>query len=129
MNAVTLFEEKFIATNEVISTVVNASRPVRLEINGRSWTPHSLSGGGDSGQIVSQYSSCESKNNGQIIHITEGGRAIGALNPDNSVTEEGPIMYDGMSAVLSASVPLEDLILNLNPSPIPPPKNPNPDPN
>jgi len=111
---ITIREEKFIALNEVASSIISTDRSVRLEVNGRSWTPSSLTGAGpDAGTIISQNSLCEPKSNGNIVHVQEFGSAQAQLLSSGDFVE-GPLMYNGMHAAITASVPLEDLSFSHN---------------
>ncbi len=104
-------EEKFIALNEVVAAKITASRPVKLRIEGGSFTakavnkPHS----GTVGGLTTLNGTCEYDPVSDTIKIVEDGRAEASVLPD--VKREGPFVLNGLSAVLAASRPLENLIL------------------
>ena len=56
-----LREEKFISANDVVSTVITASRPVTLEVTG-----HSYPGGGGAGTILYLNGTCTADMNNNV---------------------------------------------------------------
>jgi hypothetical protein len=101
---VTVREEKFIAENDVVSTIITASRPITLEISGNSFD-----GGGGSGTIISLHGTCDVDVDTNSIHIVEGGVVKAKVGQSPDVFEEGPLMLNGMSGVLSASHKMENV--------------------
>lgn len=95
---VTIHEEKFIASNDVVSTIITSSQPVTIEFTGRSFAC--------SNSLTSTATgSFDSDNN--AIHIIEGGTV--RAQPEYGVYKTGILMYQGMSSVLSASCPLQNV--------------------
>ena len=109
-------EEMFISTNEVIATTITSSRPVTLEVNGRSWAPRQVNGGsGDAGEILGLNGQCELDASTNQIHVVEGGRARAAVGQTwvaegNAVNGravnsyvDGTLMLDGYHGVLGVA--------------------------
>lgn len=102
MQNVSLREEKFIADNDVVSTIITSNRPVLLQITGRSFA----SSDGAAGKVLSLDGRCSFEKETNSIIVEEGGKvsALVHRNPDGSpVYVTGKLMYDGMTAVLTAS--------------------------
>lgn len=93
VDGVRLREEKFIAANDAACSMITASRPVILRFNGQSfWGRHSLT----------STASIEYDKKHNAIRIIEGGTT--KCRPETDRSEQvGPIMYEGMSTVLTAS--------------------------
>ena len=86
-------EEKFIAANDAACSVITSSRPVILQFDGQSfWGRHS-----QTSTATIEYSADH-----DAIHIVEGGTTLCRPETDRD-QQVGPIMYQGMSTVLSAS--------------------------
>lgn len=94
---VAIREEKFIALNDAACTIITASEPVTLEFSGQSFA--------DDKTIV-RSATCELDATNNCVHVVEGG--ISEATPVKGVTQTGPLMYDGMSTVVSASKTLEN---------------------
>lgn len=92
-DGVQLREEKFIAANDAACSIITSSTPVTLQFDGRSFFGrHSLTS-----TATIKY---DAEHN--AIHIVEGGTTRCQPETDRSA-QLGPIMYQGMSTVLSAS--------------------------
>ena len=84
-------EEKFIAANDAVVSIITSSRPVLLEFSGHSFfTRHSIN------------STATLKSKDKTIIITEGGTVKSQPDPDGS-EKIGLCVYQGMTTVLSAS--------------------------
>ena len=99
VGGVRLHEEKFIAGNDVACSMITSSQPVILRLSGQSFFGrHSL---------VST-ATIEFDPDHNAIHITEGGTT--KCRPETDQSERtAPIMYQGMSTVLTASQNLADV--------------------
>ena len=99
----TIREEKFIAENDVVSSIITSDKPVLLEISGRSY--------GEDSNIVSVNGKCSVDIESNSIHIEESGiiRTKVSIRPD--VIKNGTLVYEGMSGVLTASRPLTNVEL------------------
>lgn len=95
---VTIREEKFIASNDVVSTIITSSKPVTIEFSGRSFAYYN--------SITSTATGSFDSNN-NAIHVIEGGTA--RAQPEYGVYKTGILMYQGMSSVISASRPLQNV--------------------
>ncbi|MDC0317475.1 hypothetical protein OAM37_03000 [bacterium] len=99
LDGIRLHEEKFIAGNDVACSVITSSKPVTLRIAGQSYLGrHSLT----------STASIEFDASRNAIHITEGGTTKCKPETDRS-EKSAPIMYQGMSTVLTASQRLDDV--------------------
>ena len=98
LDGIRLHEEKFIAGNDAACSVITSSQPVTLRIAGQSYFGrHSLTSTASIDFDVSR----------NTIHITEGGET--KCKPETDRSEQtAPIMYQGMSTVLTASQRLDD---------------------
>lgn len=86
-------EEKFIALNDVACSIITSSKPVTLRFDGQSFFGR---------HSVNSSATIEYDAGHNAIHIVEGGTT--KCLPDTDRKERvGPIMYQGMSTVLSAS--------------------------
>ena len=101
--SVNIREEKFIAANDVVSTIITADRPVTLEISGHSYSSDR--------HVISLNGRCSVDVGSNSIHVVEGGRVVAKVMENPEVEQEAALMYDGMSSVLSASRPLENVTL------------------
>jgi len=93
VGGVSIREEKFISTNDVACSIIKSSAPVDIRFRGQSFVNDSRSIQKTSTQ---QY---DAANN--MIQVVEGGTIL--VRPEDGVDVEGPLMYDGMSTVVSAS--------------------------
>lgn len=93
VNGVQLREEKFIAGNDAACSIITSSVPVTLRFDGRSFFGrHSLASTATIGYDADH----------NAIHIVEGGTT--KCQPETDRSERvGPIMYQGMSTILTAS--------------------------
>ena len=66
---VSIHEEKFIASNDVVSTTITASRPVMLQITGRSFA----SADNAAGRVLSLNGQCSIDKATNSVRIVEGG--------------------------------------------------------
>lgn len=101
---VEIYEEKFVAENDVISTVITSSKPIKIEFDGQSMVPevvHNL--------IISKNASCSHDSDNNAVHIKEGGAVKATVTENPETLVDGKLVYDGMSTVLSASRPLSDV--------------------
>lgn len=90
---VQLREEKFIAANDAACSIITASQPVTLRFDGRSFIGRNS---------VKSTATIEYDTDHNAIHIVEGGTT--KCRPETDRSEQvGPIMYQGMSTVLTAS--------------------------
>lgn len=110
---VTIREEKFIAANDVVSTIITASKPVRILFEGRSFYIENAGGKSITSTAEGRYDTTAN-----AIHITQGGTVTvrpidGWANPGDETTIIGDLMYDGMSQVISTSVPLENVTFSI----------------
>lgn len=93
VDGVQLREEKFIAANDAACSSITSSKPVVLRFAGNSFFGrHSLK----------SSATIEYDVNHNAIHIVEGGTTKCLPETDRS-EQAGPIMYQGMSTILSAS--------------------------
>ncbi len=93
VDGVKLREEKFIAASDAACSIITASRPVTLRFDGQSfYGRHS----------ETSTATIEYDTDRNAIHIVEGGTT--KCRPETDGSElVGPIMYQGMSTVLTAS--------------------------
>lgn len=93
IEGVQLREEKFIAANDAACSIITSSRPVTIQFEGQSFFGrHSVKS-----TATIEY---DAKHN--AIHIVEGGTT--KCRPETDGTEQvGPIMYQGMNTILTAS--------------------------
>ena len=88
-----LREEKFIAANDAACSIITSSKPLTLRFAGQSFYGRNS---------VNSSATIEYDANHNAIHIVEGGTT--KCKPETDRSERtGPIMYQGMSTVLSAS--------------------------
>lgn len=93
VDGVRLREEKFIAASGAACSVVTASRPVTLRLDGQSFFGR---------QSLTSTATIEYDAEHNAIHIVEGGTT--KCRPETDGSEQvGPIMYQGMNTVLAAS--------------------------
>jgi hypothetical protein len=93
VDGIRLREEKFIAANDAACSIITASRPVTLRFDGQSFF-------GRNSLTSPATIAYDADHN--AIHIVEGGTT--RCRPETDRSEQvGPIMYQGMSTVLSAS--------------------------
>ena len=100
----TIHEEKFISSNDVVSTIIYSSHPVTLSISGRSFAAADNA----AGKVISLNGRCSIDKASNSVHVLEGGRVNAHVqNVDGKpVYVNGRLMYDGMSGILAASRPM-----------------------
>ena len=101
--AANIKEEKFISSNDVVSSTITSDRPLKLEVTGQSF--------GMEKRIVSLNGQCSFDPELNSILVLEGGRVTTKVSNDPIVEKEGALVYDGMTGVLSSSRPLENVTL------------------
>ena len=82
---------------------MTADRAVRVVFTGRSY--------GEDPNIVAVSGQCSHHPDTNSIRVMEAGTVMTKVQEKPEVVKEGRLMYDGMSAVLSASQPLLDVSL------------------
>jgi len=93
LDGVTIREEKFIAANDAVVSVITATRPVQIRFEGHSFYHRNS---------VSSSAKIKTVPPDNALVITEGGNVTS--RPDPSAAERiGPCVYDGMSTVLTCS--------------------------
>ena len=93
VDGVQVREEKFIAGNDAACTLITASQPVTLRFNGQSFFGRNS---------LTSTATIQYDSDHNAIHIVEGGTT--KCQPETDRSEHtGPIMYEGMSTVLTAS--------------------------
>ena len=93
VEGVRLREEKFIAANDAACSIITASRPVTLRFNGQSFFGRNS---------LTSTATIKYDADQNAIHIVEGGTT--KCRPETDGSEQiGPIMYQGMSTILTAS--------------------------
>ncbi|MBL6705101.1 MAG: hypothetical protein ISQ06_03250, partial [Planctomycetaceae bacterium] len=86
-------EEKYIAGNDAACTLITTSQPVTLRFNGQSFFGRNS---------LASTATIRYDSDHNAIHIIEGGTT--KCQPETDRAEHtGPIMYQGMSTVLTAS--------------------------
>ena len=98
VGGVAIREDKFIARNDAACSIITSDQPVTLEFSGQSFYAN------DATQSTTATCSLDSTNN--AVHVVEGG--INLVEPVRDDISPGPMMYDGMSTIISASKPLEN---------------------
>ena len=101
--AANIKEEKFISSNDVVSSTITSDRPLKLEVTGQSF--------GMEKRIVSMNGRCSFDPELNSVFVLEGGRVTTKVSNDPIVEKEGALVYDGMTGVLSSSRPLENVTL------------------
>jgi hypothetical protein len=97
VGGVKIYEEKFIADNDVACTIISSDAPITLEFAGQSFANK---------KTITSTATCELDATNNAVHVVEGGTIEVKPVPDEVHT--GVLMYDGMSTVLSASKMLTD---------------------
>ena len=90
---VTIREEKFVAPNDAIASIITSSQPITLEFSGHSFWHR---------KSVTSAAEIEYDRHNNALVITEGGTVESRPDPDAG-GRVGPCVYEGMSTVLSAS--------------------------
>ena len=96
-------EEKFISSNDVVSSIITSDKPLKLEVTGQSY--------GSEKRIISLDGKCSFDSENNSILVREGGRITTKVSENPTVEKEGALVYDGMTGVLSSSRPLENVSL------------------
>ena len=94
-------EEKFISSNDVVTTTIVSDRPVTLEITGRSFYS-------EDDNIVSLNGSCSIDVASNSIQVGEGGRVMAKVTESPELWKEATLMYAGMTGVLTSDQPMEN---------------------
>lgn len=104
VGGVRIVEEKFIAENDAICTIIKSERPIQLHFTGRSlYIP---------GQSLESTASANFDTSNNAVHVSEGGTVT--THPVRDESHPGKLIYDGMSTVLSSSRPIEKFATNAN---------------
>ena len=98
VGGVAIREEKFIARNDTACSIITSDEPVTIEFSGQSFYKENVT------QSTTATCTLDIANN--AVHVVEGG--VNLVEPVRDDVRPGPIMYDGMSTIISASKPLED---------------------
>ncbi len=93
-------EEKFIAANDAVASIITASEPVILKFSGHSFF-HRKS------VTSSATIAVDAQNNALVIR--EGGTVMSRPDPDRG-EREGPCVYSGMTTALSASRTISETV-------------------
>ena len=96
VDGIAIYEEKFISTDDVACSIIRSSSPIQIRFEGHSFVRDSHS--------IKKTATLRFDTPANTIHIVEGGTA--RVTPESGVTQEGTLMYDGMSTVVSANQPL-----------------------
>mgnify|MGYP001163916434 CR=1 FL=1 len=103
INGITINEQKFIDTNDVVCTIITSDFPIEIEFSGQSYADN---------KTVQTNAICQFVTPNNCIHITEGGIAEATpirVNGQN-ITQTGPLMYDGMSTIISSSHQIQNYL-------------------
>ena len=112
---VNIKEEKFITKNDILCDRITSDKSIQIFFEGHSFVnPDAFPtfDGDAPGQSFSQTQTATGSIKGNIIHVLEGGTTL--IKPDWKELAVGPIMYDGMSMLISASEPLQNPKINRN---------------
>ena len=112
---VNIKEEKFITENDVLCDRITSDKSIQIFFEGHSFVnPDAFPtfDGDAPGQRFSQTQTATGSIKGNIIHVLEGGTTL--IKPDWKELAVGPIMYDGVSMLISASEPLQNPKINRN---------------
>ena len=90
VGGVTIYEEKYIADNDVACTIITSSAPVTLEFEGQSFANN---------KTITTTATCTQDTSNNAVHIVEGGTVW--VKPTDAPEKTGVMMYDGMSTVIS----------------------------
>ena len=107
VGGVTIREVKFISLDDVLCSIIRCSAPVTLEFEGHSFVNTDLIPTFDGDPPNTPFSQKRTAKAAydrthNAIHVVEGGTIM--VKPDwHTPAVEGRLMYDGVSAVLSAS--------------------------
>jgi len=105
-SGITITEHKFISKNDVLISIITSTDAVILEFEGHSFvnTDYIPNYDGDPRVPFSRKRTATARfdTTNNTIHIVEGGTAM-AKPLIGSPAVEAPMMYDGMSAVLSST--------------------------
>lgn len=95
VGGVNIYEEKFVAENDVVCSVIRSEVPIILRFEGHSLMINNLS--------ITNTSNVRFDSKDNAVHINEGGTVKTHPVVDRSDNAEGRLIYDGMSTVLSSS--------------------------
>jgi hypothetical protein len=115
IDGVDIEETKFIARNDVLCSIIRASTPIRIRFDGRSFENKNafptFDGDAPNQRFVQSLNpSARHDADANLLHIVERGSTLTKLDWKKPPVH-GRIMYDGMSTILSASVPLESVAI------------------
>ncbi|MFL2860774.1 MAG: hypothetical protein ACJZ85_04495 [Pontiellaceae bacterium] len=98
---ISIQEEKFITTNDVACTIISSDQPISLEFEGQSFADN---------KTTYTNATCQLDMANNSIHIIEGGEgeAIPIRTNGVDVILTGPLMYDDLNTVISASEPIQN---------------------
>ena len=100
---VSIREEKFISTTDVVITTITSDRPVTLRLEGRSF---------QSKNSLTMNGSCSVDVASNSVLVREGGTVTAKVSEKPEVLKEAVLMYDGMTGALSSDQPLEDVTIH-----------------
>ena len=98
VGGVEIREDKFIALNDVACTIITASEAIEIQFAGHSYVSENRS--------IKRSSTVRHDKTHNMVHVSEGGTAL--TRPVEGVDVEGPLIYDGMSTVISTSETFTD---------------------
>ena len=98
VDGVEIREDKFIALNDVVCSIITASHPVEIEFSGHSYVSENRS--------LQRTATVVHDEANNMVHVSEGGTAL--ARPIEGVELEGALIYDGMSTVISTSETFTD---------------------
>lgn len=101
ISGVAIHEEKFISDNDVISTIITSSMPVKIQIDGKNFVPDKK---GNRNVVSTARCLWDSKSN--AVHVKEGGSLDAKVFDNPETWKNGKNIYDGLTTVLSTSKPL-----------------------
>ena len=106
VGGVKIHEEKFVAENDVVCSVIRSEVPVTLRFDGRSLMINNLS--------MTNTSKVQFDAQSNAVHISEGGTVKTHPVVDRNDNAEGRLIYDGMSTVLSSSKKLTNFTTKID---------------
>lgn len=98
----TVREEKFIADNDVVSTIITSSKPIKFLLKGRSFVSETCGSLMYTSTAVGSY---DALNN--TISVKEGGTI--QAQPVYGVFKNGVLMYNNMTNVIGVSNPMQNV--------------------
>ncbi len=104
VGGVQIHEEKFIANNDVACSIISSDKPIKISFDGRSLYIPNLS--------LESKATVQFDRTNNSVHITEDGTVT--THPVQGETVPGMLIYDGMSTVLSCSIPIVGYASNID---------------